>query len=178
MGPVTRRVRVAPSVAHDRLFPGDAVRCAACDGTGRVPAGQHTVTCGRCFGAGWHHEKGGTPASSLDRYHDDRAPAEVLDLRAARAHRIEGDVPAQTAAAVTRVEQLDGPPRHARRAAGPNPLGIALVAAVAFGLITAGLVLAATARNLSAGHFTAVGLATAGLALLIRLHVVNTRRPR
>ncbi|GMA22252.1 hypothetical protein GCM10025864_44780 [Luteimicrobium album] len=109
----------------------------------------------------------------------DRAPAEVLDLRAARAHRLDAHLAEQTAAAVARVQQADGPPRHARRpASGPNPLGVAIVAAAAFGLIAAGLVLALSARNLSAAHFTAVGLAAAGFGLLVRLHVVNTRRPR
>jgi hypothetical protein len=116
------------------------------------------------------------PVSAPDRHHAGQAPAEVLDLRAARAHRIAADVPAQTAAAVARVRQLDGVPRHGRSAAGPNPLGVALVAAVAFGLIVAGLILALSARNLSAGHFTAVGLAAVGFALLVRLHVVGTRR--
>jgi len=107
----------------------------------------------------------------------DHAPAEVLDLRAARAHRIDAHLAEQTAAAIARVQVQDGPPRHARRPApGPNPLGVAIVAAVAFGLITAGVVLALAAGNLTAQHFTAVGLAATGLGLLVRLHIVNNRR--
>lgn len=60
-----------------------------------------------------------------------------------------------------------------------NPLGVAMVLAVAFLLIAAGLVIGWVAQPFNGAHLIAApALIVAGGALLVRIHVVSGRSAR